>query len=155
MQGNQLQGCTAFLWAASPIHNVHAFSPGTHPRLQLVRQLTRNIDWLCQGCAVWVPFGAANWPAKVISIASGATGTAVVQLYASGISTEVDAAGLTAFADGYEQKCKSVQSQLGRQVRLLYLNPAAWLCSLVFLPCCMSWSEIAMHAKMPPATVRM
>ena len=76
-----------------------------------------------------MPFGAANWPAKVISTASGATGTAVVQLYASGISTEVDAAGLTAFADGYELKCQTVQSQLGRQVRLLCFNPAVWLCS--------------------------
>lgn len=66
-----------------------------------------------------MPFGAANWPAKVISIGPGCKSKALVQLYASGISTKVDATGLTAFADEYEQKCKTVQSQLGRQVRLL------------------------------------
>ena len=74
---------------------------------------------MCQGCIVWVPFGAANWPAKVISMAPSCKGKALVQLYASGISIKVDATGLTAFADEYEQKCKTVQSQLGQQVRLL------------------------------------
>lgn len=85
----------------------------------MLKELT---DLRCQGCIVWVPFGAANWPAKVISIGPGCKGKALVQLYASGITTKVDATGLTAFTDEYERKCKSVQSQLGQQVRLLYVN---------------------------------
>lgn len=71
---------------------------------------------------VWVPFGAANWPAKITSISPGCAGKAVVQLYASGISTEVNAAGLTAFADDCQQKCRTMQSQLGQQVGLPQLG---------------------------------
>ena len=73
---------------------------------------------MCQGCVVWVPFGAANWPAKIISISPDCPGKALVQLYASGVSTHVDAACLTAFAEDYEQKCNTMQSRLGQQVSL-------------------------------------
>jgi len=68
---------------------------------------------------VWVPFGAAYWPAKLISCSQGSHNQATVELFGTGLKTEVDASRLAAFADGCADKCQQLHSELGRQVSWL------------------------------------
>ena len=82
-----------------------------------VRMLTQ--PWSCQGSVVWVPFGAAYWPAQIVGSSQRCKNRALVQLFASGVSTEVDMEALTCFADGYEQQCNMMHSQLGQEVTAL------------------------------------
>ena len=65
---------------------------------------------------MWVPFGAALWPAKLISCSQGSHTQATVELFGTGLKTKVAASGLTAFADGCVDKCQQLHSELGRQV---------------------------------------
>ncbi len=65
---------------------------------------------------MWVPFGAAHWPAKLISCSQDSHSQAIVELFGTGLKTEVAASGLTAFADGCADKCQQLHSKLGRQV---------------------------------------
>ncbi|DBA70744.1 TPA: hypothetical protein ACH3X2_011643, partial [Trebouxia sp. C0005] len=79
-----------------------------------------------QGCVVWVPFGAAHWPAKLISCSQGSHNHATVELFGTGLKTEVAASGLTTFADGCADKCQQLHSELGRQaVRLAHTAQTA------------------------------
>ena len=67
---------------------------------------------------MWVPFGAAYWPAKLISCRQSCQADALVELFGTGLRTEVNASGLTAFACDYANKCCQMHSDLGQQVCL-------------------------------------
>ena len=69
---------------------------------------------------VWAPFGASFWPAKLLTINTGLakSGRALVQLFGSGVKTQVSASGMVAYSDGYDGKCRMIHSALGQQVEL-------------------------------------
>ena len=77
---------------------------------------------------MWVPFGAAHWPAKFISCSQGSHNQATVELFGTGLKTEVAASGLAAFADGCVDKCQQLHSELGRQVSWLMQMPRVCAC---------------------------
>jgi hypothetical protein len=91
---------------------------------------------------VWVPFGAAYWPAKLISCSQGSHNQATVELFGTGLKTEVDASRLAAFADGCADKCQQLHSELGRQVSWLMQMPRvcvrACVCICVCVCVCVS-----------------
>jgi len=65
---------------------------------------------------VWALSGAAYWPAQLLRCAKGSQETALVELFGTGLKTEVSASGLTAFTDGCDDKCIQLHSDLGQQV---------------------------------------
>ena len=73
---------------------------------------------MLQGSVVWAPFGASFWPAKLLTINTdhAKSGRAMVQLFGSGVKTQVSASGMAAYSDGYDDKCKMIHSALGQQV---------------------------------------
>jgi len=81
---------------------------------------------------VWVPFGAAHWPAKLISCCQGSHNQATAELFGTGLKTDVAASGLAAFADGCVDECQQLHSELGRQVSWLEQMPCV-VCHVVDL----------------------
>ena len=84
---------------------------------------------------MWVPFGAAHWPAKFISCSQGCHNQATVELFGTGLKTEVAASGLAAFADGCADKCQQLHSELGRQVSWLMQMPRVRVRARVCVSC--------------------
>ena len=84
------------------------------PRL-CVTQDSRCIV-LTQGAVVWAPFGSAYWPAKLIRCSQDSQAPVEVELFGTGLKTEIAAAGLTAFNEGCAARCRQLHSQLGQQV---------------------------------------